>query len=75
MIDLHVPSYKPEPEKNVCFVECPEGIYGPNCKNNCSSNCAVPARCNVKTGKCIGGCQAGWTNSTCDESKTWVNLG
>ena len=63
----------PEPKKQtaacVYFVECPTGIYGSNCQNNCSLNCAVPARCNIKTGKCNGGCQAGWKSSTCDQSK------
>ena len=50
------------------------GIYGPNCKNNCSLNCAVSIRCDVKTGECIGGCQAGWKGSTCNESKTGINF-
>ena len=51
------------------FTECSKGLYGLNCQNNCSPNCAVFEQCDVRTGECIGGCQAGWTNSTCDESK------
>ena len=54
--------------------ECPRGLYGPNCKNNCSPNCAVSKQCDVITGECIGGCKAGWTNSTCDQSKTGFKL-
>ena len=50
------------------------GLYGPNCQNNCSHNCAYSRRCNIKTGECIRGCQAGWKGSTCDESKALVNL-
>ena len=50
------------------------GLYGPNCQNNCSNNCAVSKQCDVITGECIGGCQAGWKGSTCDAGKTGINL-
>ena len=49
-------------------------MYGPNCQNNCSLNCAVSKQCDVITGEYIGGCQAGWKPSTCDASKTGKNL-
>ena len=55
---------------NVYFLACPEVLYGPNCENNCSVNCAVPERCDNKTGECIHGCQAGWGFPTWYSSKT-----
>ena len=63
-----------EPEKSLHFTECQMGLYGLNCQNNCSLNCAVSKQCDVRTGECIGGCQAGWKGSTCDESKANINL-
>ena len=55
---------------NVYFIACLEVLYGPNCENNCSVDCAVPERCDNKTGECIDGCQAGWGFPTWYSSKT-----
>ena len=51
------------------FTDCPPGFYGQDCKENCSTNCIVPVRCDRMTGQCEGGCQAGWTQSKCDSSR------
>ena len=61
-------------KKCLHFTECPMGLYGPNCQNNCSLYCAVSKQCDFVTGECIGGCQAGWKGSKCDESKAGINL-
>ncbi|XP_078330377.1 uncharacterized protein LOC144624447 [Crassostrea virginica] len=52
-----------------CNQECPDGFYGKKCVENCSRNCVVHVRCDTVTGRCLGGCQAGWTGDTCEKSK------
>nr|XP_022309955.1 uncharacterized protein LOC111115489 [Crassostrea virginica] len=47
--------------------ECPEGLYGRNCLQNCSMTCGDPGRCDIMTGHCNGGCQIGWTGAMCEK--------
>nr|XP_034322514.1 multiple epidermal growth factor-like domains protein 10 [Crassostrea gigas] len=47
--------------------ECPSGLYGKNCNQQCSSNCFVTNNCNRFTGQCDKGCKPGWIGSTCDQ--------
>ena len=49
--------------------ECPDGKYGHTCEKNCSLHCSSPGKCDNVEGHCIGGCQAGWKNTQCDQSK------
>ena len=51
------------------LTECPDGLYGHECQDNCSANCNVSGRCNSITGHCEGGCKSGWKQSKCDASK------
>ncbi|XP_078328393.1 uncharacterized protein LOC144623719 [Crassostrea virginica] len=50
-----------------CTHDCPEGLYGSKCLQNCSVTCGEPRRCNIKTGHCNGGCQVGWTGVMCEK--------
>ena len=50
------------------LIECPVGLYGEMCKEECSPNCKEPGVCDMSTGHCAGGCQAGWTQFKCDSS-------
>ena len=43
-------------------------------KKNCSVNCADPKRCDIKTGTCIDGCQAGWRFPTCYSRKAYTKF-
>ncbi|XP_078330365.1 uncharacterized protein LOC111113866 [Crassostrea virginica] len=46
--------------------DCPEGLYGSKCLQNCSMTCGDPGRCDIMTGHCNGGCQIGWTGAMCE---------
>ncbi|XP_078328494.1 uncharacterized protein LOC144623747 [Crassostrea virginica] len=50
-----------------CTKDCPEGLYGRNCLQNCSMTCGDPGRCDIMTGHCNGGCQVGWTGAMCEK--------
>ena len=56
------------------YLECPESKFGQSCRQNCSKHCASPGICDPVTGHCTGGCQAGWKNAQCDQSKMWDYL-
>ncbi|XP_078328402.1 uncharacterized protein LOC144623721 isoform X1 [Crassostrea virginica] len=47
--------------------DCPEGLYGLKCLQNCSMTCGYPGTCNMMTGHCHGGCQVGWTGAMCEK--------
>ena len=49
------------------FLDCPEGLYGSKCLQNCSMTCGDPGKCDIMTGHCIGGCQVGWTGAMCEK--------
>ena len=49
------------------FLDCPEGLYGSNCRQNCSLTCGDPGKCDKLTGHCNGGCQVGWTGAMCEK--------
>ena len=55
------------------FLECPLGVYGTNCLENCSLTCGHPGKCDRVTGHCNGGCQRGWTGVGCEEGKRHRN--
>ena len=46
--------------------ECYGGRYGKDCAQLCVSHCRY-AFCDHVTGRCDGGCAAGWTGSSCNE--------
>lgn len=48
-----------------CCLECDEGFYGKNCHQQCQ--CVNAGSCDHVTGMCH--CNAGWTGTTCAESK------
>ena len=52
---------------NISFLDCPEGLYGSKCSQNCSMTCGDPGRCDIMTGHCNGGCQVGWTGAMCEK--------
>ncbi|XP_078330367.1 uncharacterized protein LOC144624438 [Crassostrea virginica] len=52
-----------------CNQECPAGFYGKRCVKNCSQTCVVTGSCDKVTGRCLGGCQAGWTGDMCEKGK------
>lgn len=47
--------------------ECSPGTYGQGCSNNCSGHCLNDAACNITTGSCDQGCQAGYAGRLCDK--------
>ena len=47
------------------FAVCPMGTYGENCTGKCG-NCAGNQSCDHMTGKCYGGCEAGFQGDKCD---------
>lgn len=55
--------------KKVTFLnqECPFSKYGQYCLYNCSGNCQDGIRCNLSTGRCDNGCEAGFTGEPCDK--------
>ena len=50
-------------------LECRAGRFGENCLQHCSKHCAISGKCDRVTGHCIGGCQNGWKNAQCNQSK------
>jgi len=46
----------------ICYVECPEGTFGVDCRHHCQ--CHNGARCDHVGGACI--CAAGWRGMSCD---------
>ena len=48
---------------------CNDGTFGIDCLNNCSGQCLHGAPCNKQTGLCDRGCNPGYTNIFCNESK------
>ncbi|XP_078328405.1 uncharacterized protein LOC144623721 isoform X4 [Crassostrea virginica] len=62
--------YSDYSDTDLCEVEvydCPEGLYGLKCLQNCSMTCGYPGTCNMMTGHCHGGCQVGWTGAMCEK--------
>lgn len=49
----------------VLQTECDEMWYGVNCSQQCSGHCKNNSTCHHVTGQCDGGCNAGWTGTTC----------
>lgn len=50
------------------FLGCTQTQYGYHCPELCSPYYAVPRECDLVTGECIRGCQAGWKGPMCDQS-------
>lgn len=48
---------------------CDDKSYGYGCLYNCSGHCLNDSPCNKQTGHCDGGCNPGYTNKDCNESK------
>ncbi|CAG5126796.1 unnamed protein product, partial [Candidula unifasciata] len=53
-----------------CHAPCPPGTYGYNCESICSFNCRREGThngrvCDHITGKCLTGCEIGYTGFTC----------
>ena len=53
--------------------ECPDGFFGSDCREHCSMTCGIPGSCDKVTGRCHGGCQAGWTGNICDKGYFKLN--
>lgn len=51
----------------IIWVECREGWYGVNCKQQCVGYCREGTTCNHVTGQCDRGCDAEWTGYMCDK--------
>ncbi|XP_062590376.1 uncharacterized protein LOC134251989 [Saccostrea cucullata] len=56
-----------------CNEECDNRTYGLNCSHNCG-RCAEGLSCNKVAGTCPKGCEDGWTNIYCNESKHTVPI-
>ncbi len=56
---------------------CSVGSYGTNCEKLCSDrHCKGDnSSCDHVTGRCVGGCEAGWDGTDCSESKRIVDRG
>lgn len=48
---------------------CDEMWYGVNCSQRCAGHCKDNDTCNHVTGQCDRGCDAGWTQSDCDNGR------
>lgn len=48
---------------------CEDGMFGFGCIAQCSGNCVDDSPCNKHTGYCDKGCNPGYTNSNCSQSK------
>ena len=57
----------------VSFIECSDGQYGYNCAEKCRLTCADSGSCDKITGRCVGGCRAGWSGDMCDTGKALVH--
>ena len=73
MITKTIPSFNSCKQVLFFFLECPIGLYGVNCLQNCSLTCGHPGKCDRVTGHCNGGCQRGWTGVRCEEGKRQRN--
>lgn len=49
--------------------ECPPGHFGLDCKDNCSGHCINNEPCDHVSGVCPSGCQDGYTEARCNNSK------
>ena len=46
------------------FIECSLGSYGENCMETCG-NCLFGQFCDIASGQCPSGCEAGWGGLVC----------
>lgn len=67
---MHTDIFDKNKKKVTFYQECPFAKYGPNCLYNCSGNCLDKTRCNLSTGRCDNGCEAGFTGGHCDKGMT-----
>jgi len=58
---------------NSVYSVCPVGRWGEGCKKECHCNLEAPG-CNINTGVCSAGCQAGWKGDSCDQPESTPNL-
>lgn len=49
-------------------LECPAGLYGEHCSNNCG-NCLNNTNCHHVNGTCSEGCEPGYQEHNCTEGK------
>ncbi|PVD24706.1 hypothetical protein C0Q70_15191 [Pomacea canaliculata] len=61
---------KDPPELSICEVAifghgCRPGLFGTNCNQRCGLCARGRSECDPETGRCIGGCQAGWGGTHC----------
>lgn len=49
-------------------LECPAGLYGEHCSNNCG-NCLHNTNCHHVNGTCSEGCEPGYQEHNCTEGK------
>lgn len=49
-------------------LECPVGLYGDHCNNNCG-NCLNNTTCHHVNGTCFEGCEPGYQEHNCTEGK------
>ena len=61
--------------RGLAVVGCPFGLYGANCKHECSGNCAKDVHCNRDDGKCPDGrCSSGWMGPRCEEGESGITF-
>ena len=52
-------------QSGLYLTECPAGVFGKNCVENCSMTCGDPGVCDKVTGHCNESCLPGWEGDMC----------
>ena len=62
------------PDVFIFLQDCPRGLFGYNCINNCSVHCKEQMKCDRVTGHCFNDCQPEWGDHTFNTSTFLILL-